>query len=551
MKKNIILLFLLLISFSLYGCINNKPNNNEIQISLSNDYYELSLDEKIELPILINDEAIYYQAEEENVIQIENNIVTAIHEGTAVVNAYNEEKEIIKKYVICVKEDNTYLTITGNSYLLIDQTYQYQASIYPESLNQDITWHSSDTSIVKIDNTGKATPVGEGLATITAYSSLHPEIYNSIIVLVYKNVIFEEGVKNNYEHSDEVLDGSGLTSLFYPLIRQACSFTLGINVYQKAFAKDNMVNTASALIYKRQAIMQNGEIIDDTSNIDMKNLKTYKYYIITNRKIIQSGNKFGVYNRDFQNEIEAMLVEYDDKVDLAVLTFESGAYFSVAKFADSDNIKQGEFCLAIGNHFGANLIDTASLGIISYVKRYLSDDTDGDDVNDWDSEYIQHDAAINEGSNGGPLINLKGEVIGINTMKVSSLKVEDMGFAIPSNLVLDIVSMLEQGIHPQRALLGVTAIEVRTILSDESYMQEYPIPEGINYGIYVDSITSGGVAEKAGVQPKDIILSINGVEIWHTYMLRAELSKFIINSGQKCDIIVCRNGQFITLTVEF
>ena len=107
------------------------------------------------------------------------------------------------------------------------------------------------------------------------------------------------------------------------------------------------------------------------------------------------------------------------------------------------------------------------MGLLS--NRYLSDDTDGDGTNDWDARYIQHDATLNEGSDGSPLINLKGEVLGINTMKISSVKTEDMGFSIPANTIKELIGFLEKGIQVARPVLGVTAVEVKTILYSKSY----------------------------------------------------------------------------------
>ena len=104
---------------------------------------------------------------------------------------------------------------------------------------------------------------------------------------------------------------------------------------------------------------------------------------------------------------------------------------------------------------------------------------------------------------------------------------------------------------PQRPLLGIEAIEVKTIIVSESLLYDYPVPEGITYGIYVVTVSSGGVASAAGMRPGDILLSINGVELFYTYMLRAELGKIIIGSGEIVELVVLRNNERVTLNARF
>ena len=130
-----------------------------------------------------------------------------------------------------------------------------------------------------------------------------------------------------------------------------------------------------------------------------------------------------------------------------------------------------------------------------------------------------------------------------------------MSFAIPINLVMEIVKQLEVGVRPQRATLGVQILDITGYWQNpEAYNKQYPgikIPEHIRHGFYVNVVDKGGVAEKAKVQIGDIILEFNNVEIRYSYQVRAELGKFLIGSGQIAEIKVYRNGKVITLYCEF
>ena len=176
------------------------------------------------------------------------------------------------------------------------------------------------------------------------------------------------------------------------------------------------------------------------------------------------------------------------------------------------------FAIALGSPEGYEFYNSATFGIISHAKRYLADDTDGDNVADWDAEYIQHDVAINPGNSGGALINLEGKLIGINTLKLASTEIEGMGFAIPSNLVNKLIPFLEEGKTPIRYVLGITVVTVRDIINYNNPEYIDKIPEDINNGIYVGEVNPTGLS--AGkLQADDIILKFNDVELWRVMNL--------------------------------
>ena len=334
---------------------------------------------------------------------------------------------------------------------------------------------------------------------------------------------------------------------------------VGITTY--VMNKNRVVESdfGSGVIYKMNVIYNDNTIQQNVTEVsqiqDIDNIKTFEYYVITNRHIIYDKYKSKIYLGEGENEIDAKLIQYDDKIDLAVLKFESKIYFPVAKLGDSDNINNGEFIISIGHGTGKKYYKSSTFGVISSTKRYVNTDTDLDGVNDWDSEYIQHDASINESDSGGALLNLKGEVIGINSTKISTITFNNMSFAIPINTVMEIVKQLEVGQRPKRATLGVQILDISGYWqSPEIYQELYPginIPDHIKHGFYINVVDKGGVAYKAKVQPGDIMLEFNHVEIRYSYQVRAELGKFLIGSGQVAEIKVYRNGEVITLYCEF
>lgn len=545
---NVIMLVLIFTVTLLCGCSSNIETQPKIVIS--DKFLTINLEEDISLPIMIDNENIYYVASNDSV-SINSNIVTGINKGNTIIYGYNENDVVVVEYVVRVKDTLSHVKIKGTNYLEPNTSAMFEATITPSNLSQDVIWESSNEDVATVTSDGMVNAISEGLVTISATSKIHSTYKAEVVVLVAKK-ISESKDSTNIEKDENVkLNGDCLDSIFYPLIEEASSYVIGVNNYKKVLGVEKLYGIGSGIIYKRQIVLKSGETVDYDKSIDISLISNYKYYVVTNKHVILDNSSLSIYCSDIDYEIKANLIQYDTKIDLAVLTFETKVYFPVARFANSDNIKRAEFCIALGHPFGYELANTATYGIISHETRYLSADTDNDGINDWDAEYIQHDAAINEGNSGGPLINLKGEVIGINTLKISSVKIENMGFAIPSNIVLELIEYLEKGVQPQRPTLGVQALEVKTIIISESLLEQYPVPSTINYGIYVSEVNNGGVAESAGIKPGDIILSINDVNIYYTYLLRAELNKFIIGSGQTCKIVVYRNNELLTLTATF
>ena len=484
-----------------------------------------------------------------------------ILEHTALgVYATNIGEIIIKtdqgNYYVIVKAESPKIHANCNQLLLVGDQETIVASISPASYTLPLSYKSLDDSIVKVDENGVVTGVSEGVTrVIVSNSFLNIETELTFFVLSEDEKQYEAIVNLIINNNELVLDNS-FNGLIQGIMQKNTMSLIGVSTYE--LKKNKLVESdfGSGIIYKMNIYYSDGKIEENVTDISNKtDIKKFEYYVITNRHLIQGKTKVKVYIGEDYPSIDATVMEYDDKIDLAVLKFESKYFFPVAKIGDSELIDNGEFIISIGHGTGKEYYKSATLGVISSTKRYVNSDTNGDGINDWDSEYIQHDAAINDCDSGGAILNLKGEIIGINSTRISSITFNNMSFAIPINLVMEIVKQLEVGQRPKRAVLGVQILDLTGYWqSPEIYQQQYPginIPEHIKHGFYVSVVEKGGVAEKAKVQVGDIILEFNNVEIRYSYQVRAELGKFLIGSGQIAEIKVYRNGEVVTLYCEF
>ena len=265
-------------------------------------------------------------------------------------------------------------------------------------------------------------------------------------------------------------------------------------------------------------------------------------YILTNNHVVASSSestyyeisdatsiKISFYGDD--NKYDATIVGKDAQTDLAVLKIDKDG-LTAAEFANSDEIKVGEFTMAVGN--ALNLGTTITCGVVSALNRKVTDE-EGNNLT-----YIQTDAAINSGNSGGALVNSKGQVIGINTMKVSSTGVEGIGFAIPINSTTEITNELITYNKVRRPYIGISGRNI-----DDSTAKKY----NLVVGVYVVSVESYSAAEKAGLQVGDVITKVDGEEITTMDQLNEIKNKHSI--GDQITLTINRNGseKQITLTL--
>ncbi|WP_066313718.1 S1C family serine protease [Bacillus sp. FJAT-29814] len=264
-------------------------------------------------------------------------------------------------------------------------------------------------------------------------------------------------------------------------------------------------------------------------------------YIVTNNHVIEGATKLEVslYNGE---KTTAEVVGTDALTDLAVIKIDAKYVTSTAQFGDSSTLRPGDQVYAIGNPLGLNLSRTVTQGIVSATNRSIAVSTS---AGDWETNVIQTDAAINPGNSGGALINLQGQVIGINSLKISESGVEGLGFAIPSNDVIPIVNQLIKNGKIERPYLGVGLADLNQV--SEMYWQG--VPENISKGVMVMNIDPNSAAASAGLQVNDIIVSMNGTEIANS----SDLRKYLYTkakTGDELKLGVYRNGKTITLNVK-
>ena len=264
---------------------------------------------------------------------------------------------------------------------------------------------------------------------------------------------------------------------------------------------------------KRKATsLGSGFVIDDSG------------YIVTNNHVIGNADEIEVIFQD-ETKLKAELIGNDPKVDLALLKVKSDKKLQFIKFGDSSKSKVGDWVLAIGNPFG--LGGTVTAGIISAKSRDIR-------MGQYDS-FIQTDASINRGNSGGPMFNIDGEVIGINTAIFSpSGGSVGIGFAIPSEMAIPVIDQLKKFGKTKRGWLGVRIQPVTDDIAEAYGLSE---PKGA----LVASVTSNSPSSKSGIKPGDIILEFDGKEISKS----RDLPRFVASTkvGKKVQVVVWRSNK--------
>lgn len=266
--------------------------------------------------------------------------------------------------------------------------------------------------------------------------------------------------------------------------------------------------------------------------------------VITNNHVINNANRVDVVFANGQ-AITAEIIGSDVFSDLALLQVEVDFPISAFKIGDSASSKVGEWVLAIGSPLGLNFQGSVTLGILSGKDRTVSVDISGNGMADWDMNVLQTDAAINPGNSGGPLINMNGELIGINSMKIVLQTVEGMGFSIPINEVVPIVAQLREYGEVIRPVLGISAVGI----SELSFFQKnrYGIDLSQTNGLLITSVMANSPALEAGIRNNDILLSFDQTIITSFKQFRQLL--YSKNVNDIVDIVILRDGVQFTVSV--
>lgn len=257
-----------------------------------------------------------------------------------------------------------------------------------------------------------------------------------------------------------------------------------------------------------------------------------KGYVVTNNHVVDNANKIQVQLSDGRR-FDAKVIGKDPRSDIALIQLKDFKNLTAIKMADSDQLRVGDYTVAIGNPYG--LGETATSGIVSALGR------SGLNIENYEN-FIQTDAAINRGNSGGALVNLNGELIGINT----AILAPDggnigIGFAIPSNMVKNLTAQMVQYGQVRRGELGIMGTELNSELAKAMKVDA-------QRGAFVSQVMPNSAAAKAGVKAGDVITSLNGKPISSFAALRAEVGSMPI--GSKVELGLVRDGKPVNVSLE-
>ena len=257
-----------------------------------------------------------------------------------------------------------------------------------------------------------------------------------------------------------------------------------------------------------------------------------KGYVLTNNHVVNGADKISVQLSDGR-EFTAKLVGHDEQTDIALIQLIDAKNLTQIKIADSDQLKVGDFTVAIGNPFG--LGQTATSGIVSALGR------SGLNLEGLEN-FIQTDAAINRGNSGGALVNLNGELIGLNTAILASSGGNiGIGFAIPSNMAMGLAQQLIQFGEVKRGQLGIKGTEMTADMAKAFKVD-------IQHGAFVNEVLPQSAAAKAGIKAGDIITSVDGKNVANFAELRVKIGT--TPPGQEVKVGLLRDGKPVTVTVK-
>ncbi|WP_147802551.1 S1C family serine protease [Alkalicoccus halolimnae] len=271
-------------------------------------------------------------------------------------------------------------------------------------------------------------------------------------------------------------------------------------------------------------------------------------FVVTNQHVIDGaaeGNTDVDVTMTDGSRVPAEFVGEDVLTDLAVLTIDAEGIETIADFGNSGTLRSGEPAIAIGNPLAFE--GSVTLGIISATERSIPVDLSGNGQPDWEAEVLQTDAAINPGNSGGALVNIQGEVVGINSMKIAQQAVEGIGFSIPTEIAMPVIEDLEQYGEVQRPQMGIALRSLQEIPSDH-WQNTLGLPEDVKGGVYVEGVEPGSPAEEGGLQEDDVIVELEDTEISDAHDLRRFLYSEV-GIGDEMEVTFYRDGELQTTSI--
>ena len=363
---------------------------------------------------------------------------------------------------------------------------------------------------------------------------------NRIIIPVLVFVAFVLGATWSYLVINQLNTGEGIIANKYEnvtvnenSISAAVDKIYDATVVVASYKNDTAVSTGTGFVYKKEGSTA---------------------YIMTNNHVISGGDSAKVIFSD-GSIADTNILGGETYSDIAVLTVSASSIKQVAIIGSSENIKLGDTTFAVGAPLGDTYSGTVTKGILSGKDRLVAVSFSGS-TSDYYMKVLQTDTALNPGNSGGPLCNINGEVIGVNSLKLTeekvstttSYNVEGMGFAIPIEDALYYAETIEKGETVKRPFIGISMLDI----TDSYYLWQsgITIPQGVDSGVAILEVVSSSPADKAGLKKGDIIVKIGEEDVTSVAKLRYELYKY--NPGDKIELTCNRDGKEIKteLTLE-
>lgn len=272
--------------------------------------------------------------------------------------------------------------------------------------------------------------------------------------------------------------------------------------------------------------------------------KDGKILIISNHHVVDGAQSIKIRFASGE-EVDGKVLGSDQFSDLALIEIDADLEVDPFDLGDSSLAKVGEFVIAVGSPMGIEFANSVTFGIVSGKDRTVPVDLDGNGTYDWDMVVLQTDAAISPGNSGGALVNMAGELIGINSMKLSNSDVEGMGFAIPISEVVPIVNQLEEYGKVEYPVIGISAVALSDV--NPYYLRVYNIDKEVTQGVLVSEVTAEGPASKAGIKAGDVITKFGDTELSTFRDFRRQLYSHSI--GDTVKLTINRSGEVLEVDV--
>lgn len=407
MKKCIYILIFIFALF-LTGCNNMVVVNKEVSVgdvfTIEGDYQLISSDESV---ALVTD----------------SGIVKALSTGVTTITDLNNSIKI-ELNVIEKKVDKS-LIFKNKQTIKIGEELQIECSINNSANTYIYSYSSNDSNVVEVTNEGVIKGISSGIATITVSAIFENEVIENELLIYVKEDLNNDNVTNVINNvTYEVIGNIDLTIInkeVVELVEKYKESIVGVSNYQYVQNGFNKVlveaGVGTGFIFKKSQLT-NGN---------------YLYYVLTNNHVIKDYASIKIYFGYQDEYLDASYIDSNESLDLAVVTFESENEYEVLEMSKTDEVKVGDFAIAIGNSNGYEYFGSVTFGTISYVNRKLKGEI---------ATFLQHDVAINPGNSGGPLLSLDGKVIGVNTLKIVDEEVDNMGFSITVDIVSKYIESL-------------------------------------------------------------------------------------------------------------